>query len=436
MKGGWLAPLVRVALLGLISPMAVAQDFVACQDVFQAHRSDQQQLQSALALEPQCHRQTPYLYRLGRLLNQAGRYAEAVDRLEAALLYDPSHLPSQLEYAVALAGVGDTASATALLTELAGNPDLTATQQQQVTAMQQLPAQPASSRLVAGLAAGYDDNLLGSNGHSQLELTVPGARLLVQTDPSQLPHAGAFVRADLRYDGELATSTSQRWRYSLVASQRQSPGYSLANLGQWGVLLENSDRGQQGLYSLIVHQQQRRSDNLALQQTQLSVGADFGGQVAGLACSQRLGLDLQQLRNPGSPAINGNYRGIMGQTHCPDWGVQLQWRLGKDLPQNADRPGGEQSLQSARLIKTTPMQMGQLALELELAHQTDHDGYSPLLENNTPRKVRRQAFRLEYRWQAGRVSPYVSFEWLAQQANLPLFELQNQVLALGVRSSW
>ena len=54
------------------------------------------------SLHDQCHKQASYLYALGQLLNQAGRYDEAIDPLEGALLYQPDHWPSQLEYAIAL----------------------------------------------------------------------------------------------------------------------------------------------------------------------------------------------------------------------------------------------------------------------------------------------------------------------------------------------
>jgi hypothetical protein len=88
------------------------------------------------------------------------------------------------------------------------------------------------------------------------------------------------------------------------------------------------------------------------------------------------------------------------------------------------------------MVKDTSVGIGKLSLEIEYTRQNDQSGYSPLLENNTVRQVQRVAYRAEYGWTAGRLRPYLSFESLRQQANLPLFDSQNQVLTLGLRSTW
>jgi hypothetical protein len=289
-----------------------------------------------------------------------------------------------------------------------------------------------------GLATGFDDNLMGSTGHDQLELTVPGARLTLQTAPEQLARAGRFVRADFRYDGDLLNTLNARWHYSLVASQRRTD-YSPANLDQLGLLVERSATNplaSYAPYALALHQQQKRGGVTLLQQTQLGLGYDLPATVYGMACSQRLGTEVQQLRYPDSPALDGNYRGLLSQTYCPARGLQLQLRLGQDHALQTNRPGGGQSQRSLRMVKDTSVGIGKLSLEIEYTRQNDQSGYSPLLENNTVRQVQRVAHRAEYGWTAGRLRPYLSFESLRQQANLPLFDSQNQVLTLGLRSTW
>ena len=73
---------------------------------------------------PECQRSAPYLAQLGQKLNALGRYSEALDHLERALLFDPNLPQAQLDYAIALAGTGDTLSARLLLDGILAQSDL------------------------------------------------------------------------------------------------------------------------------------------------------------------------------------------------------------------------------------------------------------------------------------------------------------------------
>ena len=58
----------------------------------------------------------------GSVLNQKGRYREAADFLERALLFAPDLPQAQLDYIIALAGLGDFASAAAFAEALLAQP--------------------------------------------------------------------------------------------------------------------------------------------------------------------------------------------------------------------------------------------------------------------------------------------------------------------------
>ena len=395
----------------------------------------------ALALELHCPRHAAFLYQLGSLLNQAGRYEEALDRLEAALMRQPDHWPTQFEYAVALAGVGDTASATGLLHNLAQHPGLDDASRAQVLALQrqtasQQPAAPRVPWLTLGLAAGYDDNLLGNSHLTQFELTLVDGRLPVETDPSQRPKAGGFARADLRYNATLAATPSALWRTSLLASQRHSPPTPQARLDHAGALLERLPLAPTGLYLLGLYQTLARANRTELRQTQLAVGLEHTLALAGRTCRQRLLLHWQHTRYPTSTLLDGRAAGVGGQADCPALGLQLQWRLGRDAPFDAERPGGAQNQLNLRLGYTRPFGASSISIETDFSAQQDRTGYSPLLENNARRRTQRTNWHLEYRWPAQSVQPYVSLDWLDGRANLPLFEVRNRVLSLGLRAQW
>lgn len=423
-------------LLACVGTPALAAS--SCDEIFASPGAPAQLLPQVLALEPQCQRQALFLYQLGRLLNQMGRYDEALDRLEGAILRQPDHWQSQLEYAIALEGVGDTESAAGLLTNLAQNPALDADTQRQIATLRQRSSntQRRSQRTVIGLATGFDDNLMGSTQQQQFDLTLPTGRLPVTTDAEQRPRAGKFARVDVRHDGDFAGSEAAQWRYSLVGSYRQSPDYTPANLGQLGALIERDAIGPQGLYLLGLHQLLLRAESTVLRQTQFGMGLAHTTTVWGHTCQQRLGLDLQHLAYPASSELDGRYTGLLGQAYCPASGLQMQLRLGQDRPTQADRPGGSQNQYGLRIAKTNQLGAAQLAVELDHTHQADQAGYSTLLENNAPRQINRTAYRFEYRWVAGTLSPYVGFEWINQQSNLPLFDVQNRVLTAGMRVKW
>lgn len=386
-------------------------------------------------LAPTCQKDASFLYTLGSLLNHLGRYDQAIDPLEAALLHRPSHLPTEFEYAIALEGAGDHASATGLLHNLLQNPATDPATKKQIATF--INRQPAAPRLPAqatlSLATGYDDNLLGSTFHTQMSLTTPSGPLPVTLDASQHPQPGSFVRADLSYFGQLGASAPGQaiWQYGLDANHRASPGHAPAELSQASVMLERSTPGNSAPYALAQYQTLLRAGSTTVKQTLLGLGYDFAA-----SCHQRLGLDLQHLRYPDSPLLNSRYTGLIGQTRCPAWGLQVQWRAGHDQPAQPGRPGGSQSQQSLQITKHVPLKNANLMLQWQATRQQDHSGYSPLLGHNAPRHISRNAYRLEYRWLAGGVSPYVNLEWLDQRANLPLFDLNNRILTVGFRTNW
>jgi tetratricopeptide (TPR) repeat protein len=392
------------------------------------------------ALEPQCHKNPPFLFALGQLLNKMGRYDEAIDPLEGALLYRPDHWPSQLEYAIALEGIGDHDSALGLLKNLMRHPEVDPATRKQIAALGQRPATSPElkGRGTFGFSTGFDGNVLGSTYHSQFTLTTPDGGLPVELDEDQRARAGAFARAYVGYDGLLASNADTQWRYSLLGSYRSNPDNAAADLGQWSMLLERSTISASGPYVQGQHHALLRADALALRQTQLGLGYDYLAGTPG-NCRQRLGLDAHYLDYPTNRVLNGYYTGISSYTSCPAWGLHVQLRAGQDRPVEATRPGGAQRQSSLRVSKHTQLGAAVLALEWEASRQHDQSGYSTLLDNNAQRIMLRNAYRVEYRWQATsfkNTSPYLGLERLDQHSNLPLFDLNNRVFTLGFRSSW
>ena len=81
-------------------------------------------LEALLEHLPDCQNNPRYLAKIGHLLNEQGRYQEALEHLERSLLFDPDRPDTQLDYAIALAGTGDTLSARQLIDGILRQPQL------------------------------------------------------------------------------------------------------------------------------------------------------------------------------------------------------------------------------------------------------------------------------------------------------------------------
>lgn len=398
-----------------------------------------QRLTRAAALEPRCAKNGNFLYLFGRLLNLAGRYDEALDRLEAAVLHRPDHWPSQVEYAIALEGVGDAQSAAGLLNNLAHNEAVDPATRRQIEALRQKSTGTAAApQLSLTLAAGYDDNLLGDTRHNTIELTLPTGSLPVRIDEQQRPHAAAFLRTELGLRDDIVATPNGLWRYALFASHRASPAYPAARLDNLAAYVEHLPTQTPGLYALAGQQMFARDKTAVLRQTQAVLGYETSLNLA-WRCQHRLALDLQRLVYPANPTLNGRYTGLVAQTHCTDAAIQMALRWGHEQPQQAQqaqRPGGRQDLYGIRLAKKLQVHQTAITAEGEYTAQQDQSGYSPLLQDNAVRHIRRTTYRLEARWQRAQFNPFVLLEWVDQRSNLPLFDVNNRVITVGLQRKW
>lgn len=427
----------RLAVACLLLAATTINTAAACQPAPTPDLPPAALLARYLQHEADCARHAPFLYRLGQLLNTAGRYPEAVDRLEAALLHAPDDLPTRIEFAIALVGSGDEAAARQLLAQLRRAGALDAATRQQIDRLLTHPwlaaARPHTS---LGLFAGHDDNLLGSARQGPFDLTLPDGNLTVIPAADQQPRAGYFLRADLRIEGRLAAA-ARPIQYGLFVSQRVAPGQDADRLS-WGMLLENQPFGTAGGYLQVGHQQHAQQGATLYRQTHLGLGHALNANMAGRACQHRVGAEWQQRDYPQADRQDGRYLGLQARTHCLGQALQLALRAGIDRPQHPDRPGGAQRHAALRLAHQTDLWRGKVHAEAEWSWQQDAAGYSPLLENNRRRVLRRGGYRIEHRWHGapGDWQPYISLEWLNQHANLPLFTLQNRVVSLGLVAQW
>lgn len=428
-------------------------------------------VQQMLDAVPVCQKDAPFLAALGQQLNREGRYLEAADHLERALMLDPSLKDAQLSYAIALTGSGDTLSATALIANLLADPDLPAAlraliERQQATLGAMLAAPEPSGwqrRLTLAARVGYDSNLMGSPNLQSLALTLSGQTLVLPLDASYLARSGGYARADAL--AELHHSAGDGTRWDAVASlrSRYSPVLSEAGSSQIDLLLERSHNPQTpnfGASAVGSYFNLSGSSLEAKAGTHYSALGPAGGATWRSAdgCQARLGFEAQERNYLGNQVLSGRYRGVAGFWSC-EQPSGVQWlvglKAGRDAAQDAQRPGGDQRQASLRLTGFLPLngltgslatdlapalatlRRGGLLFDVEQSWQADASGYSPIIDSGATRNVARRAARLEYQHPVSASAMWLlGAEWVAQTSNLPLFGQSSWGTYSGLRVSW
>lgn len=399
-------------------------------------------LEHLLPLLDACLRSAPYFRQLGAAYLAAGQPDAAADAFERALLLEPDHPGTQLDYADALLRMGSHASATPLLQQLLARPDLPTHLRPVLQAKLEALTQPPQRwlhRWVVGAAAVVDDNLNNAPLSSTLTLTLPQGVVHLPVSPDFRPRAGAALLGQwqwtaVRPDGPALWAVQADFRYRHHAQAAHRYGQAELAAGwlqapdaprQW--LLRGSvtalQWGGQALYQAArtAVQQQWRLDN---------------------ACRAGLGGEAEWRHYPGSTTADGTYRGIAVQWQCThqNYGWQVQVRAGGDYPHNPTRAGGRYHQQELRTAWNQTSGAWRWSLEYQLAAQQDAAGYSPLLANGQQRHQRRHAVALELSTPlAGPASGwrgYVALDISRQYSNLQPFATARRAISVGVRREW
>lgn len=423
----------------------LAQNIQAAQSPCVPEVAQHQTLEQLLANTPFCQRQPDWLAHLGHQLNTQGRYTEAAEHLERALLLAPQHLGAAFAYTIALAGSGDTTSALHLLAQLTQRPDVPATLHAELLAAQHRMAHPLPTvgwqlHRHAALRLGHDTNLLGSPRLSTLTLTLPGGDLTLPVDSSNLPRPGHYYRADLRVQATHTQTNGRRTDISLALQQRNTPNLPSTNNTLAEFLLETTPT-MQGVWGNAATTHLHTQSGTRYRQTAAGGGWAWGMADGTTTCQPRTGLEWQHRNLLSNTLLSSHYTGALAAVHCTSatpslWAPshwQLSLRHGQDNPTTPTRPGGKQHSTSLH----TSAQWRNWLLHAEVTHTQDHSGYSTLLGNNQLRRTTRTLLRAEYHWQlATQWQAHVGVETYRQQSNISLFGARSTNTYISLRKNW
>lgn len=412
-------------------------------------------VEEQLAALPGCQNDAYYLAQLGRLLTSKGQYINAIDHLERALMLDPNLLGAQLDYAIALAGIGDLLSASQLLESIRSQPDVPSdirsaiTDARQRISMQQnaplLAAKSPSAFFVTiNLRQGYDSNLLGAPNISSLELTAPGGSVFLPLAGSSTPRPGSYTRGDIKLEYLHRQSDGSMWELAASALERKSSATPQARTKQTELSVgytQNQANPFAGYVSTaFVGINTGSGTRFASQALALGLQLPVGSKD----CNARAGFDWQNRNVRSNAILSGRYSGASTVVGCnAPWGGQWQIsaKVGQDRPIESDRPGGIQNSATVRGVGIWPTSSlgvtGTGLVDFEYNLTRDSVGYSPLLSNAAVRQTQRLTTRFEYQRPLSQyVMATAGLEWSNQRANLALFRVKSWSPYAALRINW
>ena len=406
-------------------------------------------------LEAQCLRSAAYYRHYGQWLLQQRSFGAAIEALERALLLDPDHLGTQLDYAQALLATGDTASALNLFAALRTTPELPAhladllDHQLQLARPQAatdlLKAQPENglySRVTLSQSIGGDSNLNNATTATNVTLTYPDQDLSFALAPAFRPQAGTTATTAVQWTGFLPQER-QAWLFQVEGRTRHTASSATRYQqleahatwlqdplapSQW---IGRAERTQLHWGGRKLYSSHRLGAQHQWAQTWLDAGCRFAA-----------GIEAEARDFAGNRILDGRYQGALLTLVCQKQdGINIQLRAGQDTPHSPERAGGAQRQTELRVQWQTKEGAYSIQSEYALQHQLDAEGYSPLLSRNARRQVVRHAVRLEASRPLdlpafGSPQWFGSLEYTVQRSNLQAFVSSRYAAQTGLRWTW
>lgn len=372
----------------------------------------------------------------GALLLANGQAAEAAENLERALLLAPEHAAVRVDYADALAQLGDLSSARALSAELLALNDLPALARIHLEERMRVWRGDELARwktqFEVGVQIGWESNLNGGPAADTVLLTPPSGAVSLPLDRSQAPEEGGAGLLELK--ARAFRSVGDAWRLVLggqVKARDAADGRNDYVLTQLDASLLR-ERPEGDFIIQFGYMDQSLGHRALLEEER--VGAIY--QWPGESCRPRVGTDVMQRSYPSAPVLSGRQVGLRAGLLCAgdDWYADASMRFAADWAWRQDRPGGQQAWLELNLSGARQWGASMFKSELAYAQIRDQGGYSVLLDDNASRQLSRYALRFEVlhpvtsHWNAS-----VGLEYFNQRSNIELFQLDNLGVYVGLR---
>lgn len=421
-----------------VPPLQPPQPTADCPATFaqaatpEAQRS---QLKLAQSLAADCDSRADYHAHLGQLLLQGGQHQAAANALEKSLLLNPEQPGTQLDYAHALALLGEKASAQHIVSQVSARPDIDPGLRQWLLGGNNPQPSPTPRWTWAQLlqtTAGHESNLTSATHANAITLYLSNGPVLVPLDDGAQPQSGTALKTLLAAQGQ-SPPGSPDLRLSLALQTRNAkPAADNHLLALSGSYVRPLGAGQA---HLRWDGQQYKSNN-SFAYTSQGLSLQYHWVPRSVPCKWHVTLGSADQSYAGSPDQDGRFHQARFDGSCkhPDQS-ETHWGLGagQDRAQSSQRPGGNKNrsdwgVRHDRTLGNTATQ-----LWLKQTRQQDRERFSPLLGELVSRSIRTD-------WGAGAWWP-LSGQWswglevesTSQKSTNALLNIRNLSIYTGLR---
>jgi tetratricopeptide (TPR) repeat protein len=404
--------------------------------------------------------------RRGTLLLTMGQIEEAAVALEKALLIDPNLPGAQLDFAQALAQIGQRGSARAMLAQVLERPDIEPALKGQLGQLQK--ARPSNTQAhetqnqagysvwqwsaMAQTALGRETNLNSATYTDSLTLMLSNGPVTIGLSDSAKPIAGNALKSSLVVQGFTKAGYGGIALGELSVLASGSNKYALGKAGQsLGVVENNSTAEALIKYSLPMQAGVASGQwQMALGGTQFWQGSSsaysdngahlkFSWDTLGQTCKLAPSVGASRQLFPLSSSLNGVYSYVRMELGCKEATHETQIALGAgfDKASSSTRLGGDKHRKE--LLVRHERYLGaalahaQLSSWFRYAKSEDRQVFSDLL-GNLITSSHRTDWGIGY-WVPAQKSWSVglNLEATSQRSNNTLFNLRNLGVYLGLR---
>ncbi len=436
-KGGWIALLLGWGWVFVVQAASLTQCPLSFPVIPPASTELRQQALADLeGLEDPCRERADFFAWQGTLLLVLHHPQKAANALEKALMLDPELAGAQLDYAQALAELGEKEAAKDLTLTVLGRVDIPQTLHDWLADQPGLWNEGVwQTTWTVQSMLGHETNFNSAPSSNLVTLTLLGGNVPVTLGQSQQPEAGFAMLTTG------AVETVRHWSDSQLqleadATNRTSQDHADSNL-QWidGSALWSHNLGDGTAGAQAYTTRLRMGGQVLYEENTGKLFVDHPLNWTGLECRYGSGAEYSLRDYPTDSTLNGVYTGLelgmgcqRGQTMVTATGM---W--GVDHAQNPLRLGGDQSRDDFSLTASQPLGQGLLILLGQWSRLSDQEVYSPLL-GGMVRGIIRRGGRIEYDYPLNKHWTVLGYlDTLTQDSNISLFTLSNQALYFGLR---
>lgn len=392
------------------------------------------QVKLAQSLAAACDTRADYHAHLGGLLLQDGQHQAAANALEKSLLLNPEQPGAQLDYAHALALLGEKASAQHIVSQVSARPDIDPGLREWLLGGvgQSGPEPRWTWAQLLQTTVGHENNLTSATHANAITLYLSNGPVLVPLDDGAQPQSGAALKTLLAVQGQ-SPAGSPDLRLTLALQTRNATSVADNHLlALSGSYVRPLGAGQAHLR--WDGHQYKSSNSFAYTSQGLSLQYHFV--PLPMPCTWHIALGSAAQSYAGSPNLDGRFDQARLEGSCKHadqsethWGVGA----GQDRAQSSQRPGGDKKRSDWGIRHDRPMGKSATQLWLKQTRQQDRERFSPLLGDLVSRSTRTDWgggvwWPLAQHWSAG-----MEVESTSQKSPNALLNIRNLTIYAGLR---